>query len=47
LTLHFIDADWNLISFPAAFEKIIGPHTAEAIGKLTAKLIRPYLSMRN
>jgi hypothetical protein len=43
ITIHFIDDEWNLIYFPIAFQKIVGPHTAEAIGNLVADLLKPLL----
>jgi hypothetical protein len=40
ITIHFINEDWNLISFPIAFRKVVGPHTAEAaVGNLVADLL--------
>ena len=43
ITIHFINSDWKLISYPVAFAKVVGPHTAEAIGHLVGDLLSPYL----
>jgi hypothetical protein len=43
VTVHFINDDWKLINFPIAFHKIVGSHTAEAIGYLVGDLLSSYL----
>jgi hypothetical protein len=38
-----IDSSWTLFNLPVAFTPVTGPHTAEAVGKLIASAVTPFL----
>ena len=40
-----IDSNWNLWNLPVAFAPIHGAHTAEAVGKLIAGALTPFLGI--
>ena len=45
VTLQGIDSNWTLFNLPIAFTPIYGPHTAEAVGKLIASALTPFLGI--
>jgi hypothetical protein len=45
VTIHFITNDWELRNFPAAFKKVDGAHTGEAIGNIVANILKPLLGI--
>lgn len=44
-TLQFIDKEWKLWNLPIGFKQILGSHTAMAVGKQVAEMIRPFIGL--
>jgi hypothetical protein len=40
-----IDSSWTLFNLPIAFTPVYGHHTAEAVGKLIASALTPFLGI--
>ena len=43
VTFQFINEEWQLVTIPIALRHILGQHTKQAVGKLIAECLQPYL----